>query len=593
MYSLIRRVHKFALSLLLAGWILGRLTSNARALDIWLVTNHNRILVIRDVDTNPHQEYILTHDDVPDAHTRFGYFGFGDIGFAPNGRLYAISLTLEQKTHIYTVDIATGHIIQLTPQLPFEWGNALEFNPKTGVAFTGGGLESYNPYRYLKGFYTFQNYDPATVTLWHDMTDDYPNGGYTAGYTWANGYLYAIWGQGNWSGHKTYLLQITTDATGNFVSYTNLGDAERHGVPGGNSSIVSLRSDGANLYAISSTALYSVTIRNGVAWYNKIMDFNLQDGEEVNGSSSQIADLSIRLNANTYTPSLNTSFQISANVQNAGPYNADSVIANITLPLGLAIISTATTNGTFNPNNGEWNIGTLPVGKTATLTLTVQAHVSGNLVVQAEITHAGTIDPDSVPSVRFDKDDWNDGLSDDDEASISLNISKSTKLPLTGFPPHLKTLLPQQSISYTFTQLTLEIPKLGISAPIVGVLRSNNRWDVRWLGNEVGWLEGTAFPTLQGNTVLTAHVWNADNTPGIFVNLKRLRFGDKILIHAWGLTYIYEVRENRLLLPNEGNVALEHKTLDWITLLTCEGYSPILHTYRYRRMVRAVLTTIK
>ncbi len=601
-YLRCRLFPRASLGFLLAIFLLATLAQPARAWDIWLVTDHNRVLVIRDVETNPHQEYLFTHDDVPDAHTRYGYFGFGDIGFTPNGRLYGVSLSLEQKSHLYLIDPATGHLTQLSPTFPFEWGNALEFNPQTGTGFTGGGLESYIPYRYSKGLYTFQNDDPATVTLWHDMRPDYPQGGYTAGYTWANGYLYALWGQGNWNNHQTYLLQITTDAAGNFISYSNLGAAETHGAPEG---IYGIDSDGAALYAISPTTLYRVTIHNGIASYTKVLDFSLLSGESVSGSTSPIADLSLTMSA-TPSPQRDQPAQITITVHNAGPANADETTAQVILPAALNLTANAASLGTFDAATGIWSLGTLPASQSATLTLTVRPQTTGDFTVQAQITRTGPTDPDSIASVGFDTDDWHDGQPDDDEATLALHVTTAPSptptptasphggllLPVTGFP-HTATALPHQQRPYQNFLLTLEIPALGLRAPILGVPPGPHGWDVRWLGNAVGWLEGTAFPTWAGNTVLTGHVWNADNTPGIFIGLKRLRFGDRILIHAWGDTYTYEVRENRLLRPTDASIALEHKTHDWLTLLTCEDYIPTTGEYRYRRMVRAVLTDVK
>ncbi|MFZ5886998.1 MAG: hypothetical protein ACOYYF_05965 [Chloroflexota bacterium] len=37
----------------------------------------------------------------------------------------------------------------------------------------------------------------------------------------------------------------------------------------------------------------------------------------------------------------------------------------------------------------------------------------------------------------------------------------------------------------------------------------------------------------------------------------------------------------------------KHEELDWVTLLTCEGYNPLMGNYLFRRMVRAVLVEVK
>lgn len=170
-------------------------------------------------------------------------------------------------------------------------------------------------------------------------------------------------------------------------------------------------------------------------------------------------------------------------------------------------------------------------------------------------------------------------------------------LPNTGFAPGKVTRLVEQPANKAYTaynDLTLELPTLKVSTTIVGVLKSDSGWDVSWLGNSAGWLEGSAFPTWSGNTVLTGHVWNADNTPGVFANLKNMRYGERFYIHAFGQTYVYEVRENRLLWGNNNTAAVfKSEKFDWVTLLTCEGYNPLSGNYFFRRMVRAVLVEVK
>lgn len=168
-------------------------------------------------------------------------------------------------------------------------------------------------------------------------------------------------------------------------------------------------------------------------------------------------------------------------------------------------------------------------------------------------------------------------------------------LPATGFQPGQTTSLPAQPADKAYTSyndMLLEIPSLQVSMPIVGVPLSTDGWDVTWLENNAGWLNGTAFPTWAGNTVITAHVWDAHNRPGPFAGLKTLRYGDVIKIQAWGQTYQYEVRESRLISPKNTTAVIKHEELDWVTLVTCEDYNLLFAKYSYRRVVRAVLTKV-
>jgi LPXTG-site transpeptidase (sortase) family protein len=168
-------------------------------------------------------------------------------------------------------------------------------------------------------------------------------------------------------------------------------------------------------------------------------------------------------------------------------------------------------------------------------------------------------------------------------------------LPATGFPVGQVSQLPPQpkDQAYQATEMRLIIPTLDVELPITGIPPHGDAWDVTWLGNRAGYLEGTAFPTWAGNTAITAHVWTAYNTPGPFAGLKTLAYGDQVRIEAFGQTYIYEVRENRLARANRADAVLKHEELDWVTLLTCEFYNPINGKYLFRRVVRAVLVEVE
>lgn len=178
---------------------------------------------------------------------------------------------------------------------------------------------------------------------------------------------------------------------------------------------------------------------------------------------------------------------------------------------------------------------------------------------------------------------------------LSLFTLGQLALPATGFVPGAVSELAEQpaELAYAASDLTLSIPELGIELDILGVPQAPNGWDVSWLSpNQAGYLYGTAFPTWQGNSALTAHVWNADNTPGPFYGLSRLQHGDRFTVTAYGYAYIYEVRSNRLVSERNLDVLAESK-YSQITLITCESYSEGQGAYLYRRAVQAVLVAVE
>ena len=166
-------------------------------------------------------------------------------------------------------------------------------------------------------------------------------------------------------------------------------------------------------------------------------------------------------------------------------------------------------------------------------------------------------------------------------------------IPVTGFAPDRVTKLDAASAPrYDATPLKLAIPSLNVQAEILGVPEKDGGWDVSWLQDQVGWLNGTAFPTQQGNSLLTAHVVNADGQPGPFLNLKHLRIGEQVILSFGGYQYTYLVVSNTLVQPDDSSVFKPEKE-SYITLITCDGYDEKTGTYLRRVAVQAKLIAVQ
>jgi LPXTG-site transpeptidase (sortase) family protein len=238
---------------------------------------------------------------------------------------------------------------------------------------------------------------------------------------------------------------------------------------------------------------------------------------------------------------------------------------------------------TLNINNGT----ALPKGSYRLFICgtTSIADASGKVYLNNELS-------DSLVSFKVTSTTHHSGSGSGSSTSQS---SGNSTLPATGFAPGRISALPIQAAPYAdLGDLWLEIPSLGVKTTIVGVPQSDDEtaWDVSWLGNQAGWLNGTAFPSWSGNSVITGHVWDANNKPGLFVNLKQLKYGDQVKIHAWGQVYTYEVRDAQLVSPANVDTALQHEDQAWVTLVTCEDFSPLNAKYSYRRIVRSVLVRV-
>ncbi len=250
----------------------------------------------------------------------------------------------------------------------------------------------------------------------------------------------------------------------------------------------------------------------------------------------------------------------------------------------------------LTPANWTWSDGNIGIPNTSTRVITE--------ITQHDIREVWTVplsnslsDHVIIYTARYggSGSDLGCAASTTDCTVVLPEPTPPSALPSTGFRHGSVTALPEQPAAkaYTETAMTLEIPKLDVSMPIVGVPQTESSWDVTWLGKSAGYLAGSAFPTWAGNTVITGHVWDAWNQPGIFSELKMLKYGDQVHIQAWGQTYIYEVRESKLVTKKNVKGAFQAEEYDWLTLVTCEFYNPFTGDYLFRRAVRAVLIKVE
>jgi uncharacterized repeat protein (TIGR01451 family) len=71
---------------------------------------------------------------------------------------------------------------------------------------------------------------------------------------------------------------------------------------------------------------------------------------------------------------------------NNGPNTATGVVVTDVLPAGLLFVSATPSQGSFNPSSGQWIIGTLPNGATATLQITDIVAAIGPITNAASVT---------------------------------------------------------------------------------------------------------------------------------------------------------------------------------------------------------------
>jgi len=79
--------------------------------------------------------------------------------------------------------------------------------------------------------------------------------------------------------------------------------------------------------------------------------------------------------------------------------------------------------------------------------------------------------------------------------------------------------------------------------------------------------------------------------PGPSARLQDLRWGDRIIVRAYGQAYTYEVRTVQRV--NAGDLRpLGHKDQPWLTRITCHTYDGAGGRYLHRMVVQAVLVEV-
>jgi LPXTG-site transpeptidase (sortase) family protein len=305
-------------------------------------------------------------------------------------------------------------------------------------------------------------------------------------------------------------------------------------------------------------------------------------------SAPLITDPAVTKSVSPSTAAIGDTVTFTLFVSNGGPGDAQDVELVDTIPAFLEITLVATVpspvSTLISGNTVTIDFGTVAPSDTYTVTITT-------VVRDSAIPQAGTNTADvSTSSPESDTD------NNSDSVPITIVVaSPPLEAPETGFAPNRITSIPLQpssKIYETYGEMKLEIPALNVEMSIVGIPKDSDGWDVSWLADQAGYLAGTAFPTWSGNSVITGHNTLASGINGPFAQLEELEYGDQIVVSAWGMRHIYEVREEDWVRPTDSSI-FRHEERSWITLLTCDDWDEQTETYRMRHLVRAVLMNIE
>ncbi|MBI2049840.1 MAG: class E sortase [Candidatus Staskawiczbacteria bacterium] len=121
--------------------------------------------------------------------------------------------------------------------------------------------------------------------------------------------------------------------------------------------------------------------------------------------------------------------------------------------------------------------------------------------------------------------------------SFNFSAADSNKRPANG--------------SYYSNNGSVEIPSIGVLAPIVFSKSENIKEIVKDLDRGVVYYPGSVLPGQKGQIVVLGHSsppnWPKIKYDGVFSNLNNLKKGDKVSLWFGGKEYIYRVEKKAIL----------------------------------------------
>lgn len=171
-----------------------------------------------------------------------------------------------------------------------------------------------------------------------------------------------------------------------------------------------------------------------------------------------------------------------------------------------------------------------------------------------------------------------------------FRIFEETQLPATGFSSLFANTLSEQpmALNYEPVHLRLQIPVIDLTTELVTVPLMNDTWQVEWLGNRAGVLEGSSMPG-EGYSFIAAHNTLNSEEYGPFALLSTMEPNDLITVNSEdGTMKLFRVYANELI--NANDVQKLEKTAEQeagsLVLITCENES-VNGGYLDRRVIFA------
>jgi LPXTG-site transpeptidase (sortase) family protein len=312
--------------------------------------------------------------------------------------------------------------------------------------------------------------------------------------------------------------------------------------------------------------------------------------------------------AGSYPPSVSASgaYFMQFQVGNQGDADVTNVRVTLALPSNLAINAVNVVYRAYTTPNSDSGYTTSITGNNITL---VFNKITRNDVYNVQVsTNVLDGSPSSSTTINATIASYDTKTGDtkcgnvpgNDTGSFNLNVIGATTTliepyaPDTGFAPNRVTINPEKPKSFVYQDLDevrLQIPNLRVDVPIVGIPYTKD-WNITWLSNKAGWLEGTSYMGGVGNSVLVGHNYLPSGSKGPFINLSWLKKNDLIYVQQGNQVLVYKVKFVGEVNPDSALI-FQHETTSTLTLVTCKDYNEQTDNYNKRIVVRAILAEVR
>ena len=188
-------------------------------------------------------------------------------------------------------------------------------------------------------------------------------------------------------------VQVNDQLPGGFTFISASPSAGTYASGSGVWSVGNLASSGSATLVLRAKANVLAALTNTATASSSIGDPNTANNTaSVAVSPVALADVAVTHAAGTTQPVHNSAVALTVTLSNAGPSTATAVVVTDLLPAGLTLLAANATIGAYNGANGQWSVGDLAAGGSATLSLSAKVTTLASVTLMATAA-ASTNDP--------------------------------------------------------------------------------------------------------------------------------------------------------------------------------------------------------